>query len=1059
MKKITFACQKALALFMAVVALLLVSAPAFAQGPLSGKVIDANGDPVIGAGIVVKGTTNGTVSDVDGSFTLNVAPGTALEISCVGYVTQEVAAARNMTVTLAEDVTLLEETVVVGYGTMKKSDVTGAMVSVSSEELVSNPVNNAIEALQGKAAGVVVSSAGMRPGSTGSIQIRGRNSISASTSPLVVIDGVVSRSVGLDMLNPQDIESIDILKDASATAIYGAQGGNGVVLVTTKKGYNGRFTLNYNTNITLEKIYDVLPTMTASEAIEWRRWAKYYAGVGPRADEPTIANDAATLLYGGPTVDPASWANILRGWGISYADWAAGNYNQANLKWDGSKVIDTDWTQFTDRIGISQEHSLSASYGNDRVRSYTSLGYLDNQGTNIGQDFKRYTFRTSVDLTPVPWFSIGGSINLRYSEQLYGIDGGNGVGGNSYAASLHEKGRAFYRYAVPYDDEGNRVIYPGADEIVATVIGEVGKSDIRNMNANVTGTFYTQFNFDKIWDVLKGLTFKTTFGPQMSLRQGYRYLSSDCANRMSQGTDYVSSNASKSFSWTLDNIIAYNRTFGDHSVDVTLLQEAMSSMSTQLYSMSGTGVALGLAQSYWGLNPNSVKILDNPSYNSLTENQLASYMARVAYNFKNRYLLTLSYRYDGASQLGEGHKWHGFPSVALGWRIDQEDFMKGQELFSQLKLRLGWGKTGNYSVGTYSTKDLLSTRVIDHGASPMTTYMTPTTFANQAIGWETTTQLNAGLDFSILKGRISGVFDVYKNNTDGLIFSVTLPSVSGFTGTNDNVGKITNYGFDFSLNSTNIQTKNFSWRSTISLGYNTQKILELQKGKEDMVGSRLFIGYPISVVYGYETAGLWSDSPEDQAEMAKFNANKHNFQPGYTKVIDQPNADGERDYKIDANNDMKILGNSTPLWNLGFNNTLHYKNWEMQIFMYGNFGFLVYTGNGQGARSATYSLNYWNENNKDVNAFNKPRYQTSGSGDSYAGYLFYRDGSWFKVRQIAIGYNVPRSIVQAVNLSSLKITVQLKNPFSIYQGAFWRDGDTGGLSYNRGLVFGLNVGF
>ncbi|MBQ9477503.1 MAG: SusC/RagA family TonB-linked outer membrane protein [Bacteroidales bacterium] len=1059
MKTAFHSCRKVTLSFLAVMALLLSGLTAFAQGPLSGKVVDANGEPVIGAGIVVKGTTNGTVSNVDGSFTLNVAPGTTLEVSCVGYVTKEVAAARNMTVSLAEDVTLLEETVVVGYGTMKKSDVTGAMVSVSSAELTSNPVNNAIEALQGKAAGVSVSTAGLRPGSTGSIQIRGRNSIYASSSPLIVIDGVISRSVGLDMLNPEDIESIDILKDASATAVYGAQGGNGVVLVTTKKGGNGRFTLNYSTNITLEKIYDVLPTMTASEAIEWRRWAKYYAGVGPRADEPTIANDAATLLYGGPTMDPASWANILRGWGISYADWAAGNYNQANLKWDGSKVIDTDWTQFTDRIGVSQEHTLSASYGNDRVRSYTSMGFLDNQGTNIGQDFKRYTFRTSVDVTPVQWFTMGGAINARYSEQLYGIDGGNGVGGNSYAASLHEKGRAFYRYAVPYDDEGNRVIYPGADEIVATVIGEVGKSDIRNLNLNLSGTFYTQFNFEKIWDALKGLTFKTTFGPQMSLRQGYRYLSADCANRMSQGTDYVSSNATKSFSWTLDNIISYNRTFGDHSVDVTLLQEAMSSMSTQLYSMSGTGVALGLSQSYWGLNPKSVSVLDNPSYNSLTENQLASYMARVAYNFKNRYLLTLSYRYDGASQLGEGHKWHGFPSVALGWRIDQEDFMKGQDIFSQLKLRLGWGKTGNYSVGTYSTKDLLTARTVDYGPSAETTYITPTTLANSAIGWETTTQMNAGIDFSILKGRVSGVFDVYKNNTNGLIFSVQLPSASGFSGTQDNVGKVTNYGFDFSLNSTNIQTKNFSWRSTISLGYNTQKILELQKGKEDMVSSRLFIGQPVSVVYGYETAGLWSDSPEDLEEMAKFNKNRHNFQPGYTKVIDQPNADGERDYKIDANNDMKIMGNATPLWNLGFNNTLRYKNWEMQIFMYGNFGFTVYTGNGQGARSATYSLNYWNENNKDVNAFNKPRYQTSGSGDSYCGYLFYRDGSWFKVRQIALGYNVPSRIVQQIKLSSLKVSVQLKNPFSIYQGAFWRDGDTGGLSYNRGLVFSLNVGF
>ena len=270
MKKAIHSCRKMLTSFLAVMALLLSGAQAFAQGPISGKVVDANGEPVIGAGVVVKGTTNGTVTDVGGNFSLNVAPGTTLEVSCVGYVTTTVAAARNMTISLIEDVSLLEETVVVGYGTMKKSDVTGAMVSVSSAELTSNPVNNAIEALQGKAAGVVVSTANLRPGSTGSIQIRGTNSIYASSNPLIVIDGVISHSVGLDMLNPEDIESIDILKDASSTAIYGAQGGNGVVLVTTKKGEKGRFTLNYATNITLEKIYDVLPTMTAAEAIEWR---------------------------------------------------------------------------------------------------------------------------------------------------------------------------------------------------------------------------------------------------------------------------------------------------------------------------------------------------------------------------------------------------------------------------------------------------------------------------------------------------------------------------------------------------------------------------------------------------------------------------------------------------------------------------------------------------------------------------------------------------------------------------------------------------------------------
>lgn len=1017
----------------------------------SGKVVDSNGEPIIGATVIERGsTTNGVITDVDGAFSIKVPSGKQIEVSCIGYQTVIVAAGNNLTIVLRDDALILEEAVAVGYGTMKKKDVTGAMVSVTSEELTANPVTNAVEALQGKAAGVVVSTAGIRPGSVGSITVRGINALSAA-SPLIVIDGIVGQSVGLDMINPQDIESIEVLKDASATAIYGARGGNGVVLVTTKKGKSGRVTLNYSGTATFDKIYDRVPMMDAAEYIEWRRWGYYYAGKGPRADEPNIQNDRKLFTEYG--VDETAWGNILKGYGVTWDQW---NANQSGIQpahaWDGSKVTSTDWTEFTDRIGITQEHTLNASGGTDNMNAYVSFGYLNQTGTNIGQDFTRYTIRTNVDINPVPYFKMGGATNLRFSDQEYGIDSGNGISG-SIPGSLHAKARNTFSYALPYDAEGKRIIYPGGDTTIPTVVDEVGKSAISNLRYDISASLYAEFDFGKMWAPLKGLTFRSNFGPQLSIRQGYRYLSADCVNRVSQGTDYVSSNASKNFSWLLDNIISYSREFGDHSVNATLLQEAWSSMGTTLYSMSGSGVAIGFSQKWWGLNSNSVATLNSPSYNSLSETQMASYMARLNYSYKGKYIATVSMRRDGASQLGAGRKWANFPSVALAWRIDQEDFLKGTEWIDQLKLRAGWGKTGNYSVGVYSTKDVLSSGKVVHGNKGTTEYYSPTSLANNDIGWETTDAFNLGVDFSVLKGRISGVFDVYQNFTNGLIFNVSLPSVSGVTGTKENVGKTINRGFDFSLNTINISKKDFSWRSTLNLSYTKNEIVELQNGKEDMVGSGLFIGHPSRVMYGYESAGLWTDSPEDLEEMAKFNANNLGFAPGKVRPVDQ-----NGDYKIDANNDRVILGTTVPLWNLGFTNTLHYKNFELAIFIYGAFDYMAQTGQYQGGREPVISMNYYNENNKVGAEYQRPYFNTAG-GDSYSGILLQSDASFLKVRQISFGYILPQKFVKSLGLSNIKITGQLKNPFSIYQGTSWMDSDVSSGTYTKGFVFGVNVGF
>jgi len=1054
MKSIFSVSRRALMALTTCVALLFMGGSALAQSVIRGKVLDSSGEAIIGASVVVPGTTNGVITDLDGNFELRVAPRTVLEISCIGYVTQKVEAANNMAVTLQDDRLMLEEAVAVGYGTMKKSDVTGAMVSVKAEELLQTPALNAVEALQGKAAGVVVGNNG-RPGDAGSIQVRGQNSF-ASGTPLVVIDGVVAQSVGLDMINPQDIESIDILKDASATAIYGARGSDGVILVTTNRGKNAKLPLNYSGTVTAEKIFEKVPFMTAEETLVWRRWARYYGGYTDiPGNQPNIDVDHDGLTIKG--FSDTAWENILKGWGLTLDQWNAG---QRSTTWDPSKMASTDWHQFTDRVGITHEHTLSASGGTDRMKAYVSLGYMNNKGTTIGQEYNRYTFRTSVDITPIEWFSMGGAINARFGDQEYGVDGSGGAS-NSVPGSLRAKAEALFAYAVPYDSNGNVVLLPDGNNLNATVVDEVGKTELSNLSYDFTGSFYTNFDFGKMWKPLEGLSFRTTFGPQLRFRQNYKYMDGQSAVRAAQAgeVDLVTSSANKNFSWTLDNILSYNRRFGDHSINVTLLQEAWYRMSTQLYSVTGKQVALaavglGMTQKWWGLGNGTYTRDGEPSFNSLEETQMASYMARLNYSWKDRYMATISYRYDGASQLGAGHKWAGFPSVALAWRIDQEPWMHVSWI-DQLKLRAGWGRTGNYSVGAYSSKDTLSSSATTFGQKAYTFYYTPTTFANQAIGWETTDALNVGVDFSVLKGRISGVFDVYKNFTHGMIFTVTLPSASGFTQTTENLGQINNQGFDLTLNTVNINKRDFSWRSTVNLGFNRNKIIELQNGKEDMLSSGLFIGYPTSVTYGYETYGLWSDSAADMAEMALFKEKgNQTYHPGTTKVKDQ-----NGDYKIDANNDRVILGHNNPLYTLGFNNTLRWKNLTLDIFMYGRFDYFTRTGNSANTAWTTRMYDYYTEDNKTAR-YSRPYFGIESSEDTYAGYqIQIPHAGWLKVRQISLGYILPQNFVRKLGLSSIRVNAQLKNPFSVYDACFWTDSDAGSASVNRGLVFGLNIGF
>jgi TonB-linked SusC/RagA family outer membrane protein len=985
--------------------------------------------------VVEKGTNNGTSTDIDGKFTLRIPERATLLISYIGYIPQEIKinTQRHYSIILIEDTQALEEVVVVGYGVQKKSDVTGATVRVSEEALKSRPVNNALEALQGKAAGVDITS-NERPGTMGSIVIRGERSLTASNSPLYVVDGIPLITGELDYLNTNDIESVDILKDASATAIYGSRGANGVVIVTTKQGKTGKVTLNYSGSMTAETLQDEIEMMNSAEYIDFRRWAYYYLNptLYPRADQPTQENDFR--IFNGST-DTDAWANIMKGW--------------TGGTWDGSKVETTDWIGMVKRTGITRQHTVSASGGTENMHGYVSFGYLDNTGTSRGQSYTRYTVKSSFDVSPVKWFALGGNINASYGVQEYGMSSTGKVSQVTWDADIYYAARSSFPFGVPYDAEGNRILYPGGDPSGATVVDEWKYSQDQRLTLRTFGSFYAQADFGKAVSVLDGLKYRMNFGPDFSTYRDGIYL--DGASVLRMGPSYASLEKTQALSYTLDHLLYYDKTIGTHSVGLTLLQ-SQTKYDRETSKMSANDVPL-TSQKWNALNTGNIsKLLSWDS--GLTQRQLMSYMGRLNYSLANKYLLTVSGRWDGASQLAEGHKWSFFPSASLGWRLEQESFMSGIEQVRQLKLRAGVGVTGNAAIDPYVTKGSVGSLFYPYGSTLESGSSPSSTLANQSLGWERTTQYNIGVDFSLWKGRVSGILDIYTTQTKDLLMQMTIPTITGYISTYANIGETANRGIDFSLNTVNMAASDFEWTTDLNLGWQKDRIVSLANGKEDDINNSWFIGQPVGVIYDYEWGGLWKES--DAEEMNKFNANGHKFSAGMVRPVDQ-----NGDYIIDANHDRVIVGNTRPNWNAGMTNTFSYKGIELSIFIFGRLGYMYNTNSVVkeylAGRLSQRKLDYYNENNKN-SEYQKPIYGTVPQ-DPYYLLPGYKKASFLKVRNISLGYSFPSKTLRKWGISSLKPYLQITNPGMLYSQTDFLDMDVQRSIWNRGFTFGLNIGF
>ena len=1014
----------------------------FAQKQVSGTVVDAAGESVIGASVMVKGTSTGTITDFDGKYSLNNVPENAsLVFSYVGFRNQTVAVAgkSQINVTLEEDRQLLDEVVVVGYGVQKKSDVTGALAHMDSKELTAMPVTDALQAMQGKAAGVDITNS-QRPGQVGSITVRGQRSISAENGPLYVVDGMIIQNGGIENINPADIESIEVLKDASSTAVYGSRGANGVVLVTTKKGKEGKVTLNYSGTVTFSTLHNVSEMMSAAEWLKYSRYAYFNSGA---YGDGTPNYDLDYKIYGNV---PASWANIEKGWSADHSTF------------DYSKMGSYDWESAGKRTGITHEHTLSASGGTDKFKGYGSFGYLDEKGVMPGQSYQRFTFNTSFEGKVLPYFTMGVTMNASYGTQEYGYSFTKSTTG---AGDYYNALRGMLPWSVPYDENGAYIEYPTGDVNIQNPIDELKYTQNQRKNFRINGSAYGQLNFGKIWKPLDGLTYRIQFGPEL---QYYRAGTANAAEGINgAGRNQMVYNPYQRVAYTLDNIINYNKIIADiHSIGITLLQSA----SDFHYEYGNIRANVATSEELW-FNAHSNN--DPIDYSTgLTDRSMSSYMARVNYSLMDRYLLAASMRWDGASQLSEGHKWASFPSVSLGWRIEQEKFMKNVKWIDQLKLRLGWGVSGNSAIAAYATKGAVQDLTYTWGKTPEVGYVpsdpnakSPNLMANPDLGWEKTTQWNFGLDYSFFRGRLGGSIDVYTTKTKDLLMATTIPSLTGYTRTMANVGESSGWGIDLQINALPIKTRNFEWSSVLSWSLDRNKIEKLANGVDEIINTTTgygnwFVGEEIGVYYDYVYDGIWKTSEAEQAAA-------YGRKPGQIRVVDINN-----DGKIDGN-DRAIVGKARPRWSGGWRNTFTFKEWELSFFIYARWKFTVPAGSvNLDGRYAMRSLDYWVAGENEGAEYYGPG--TNGqSADTYAGSMNYQDGSYIKMRNISLGYNFNKKQLAPLGLNSLKLYVQAMNPFTIYSKCKWLDTDM--LNYDnnttnfgttttiRSWVVGLNIGF
>ena len=756
---------------------------------VKGIVKDNFGEPVIGANVTEKGTTNGMITDLDGNFSLTVQKNATLVISYIGYVTQEIAIKgnTNLNITLKEDSKALEEVVVIGYGTARKSDVTGSIASVGGDKLQEMPSTNITYALQNRVAGVDMTQTSSQPGATMQIRIRGTRSLTASNDPLVVLDGIPFMG-NLSDINPGDIKSMDILKDASSTAIYGSRGANGVILITTNRGAQGtpaKFT--YNGYVGAKSVFSKYPMMDGPKYAEMRK----YAG---------------------------KFENSL----------------------DESDDTNTDWQDLLYRTGMVNSHDVSVAGGTNNGSYSFGAAYYKDQGVIPTQNYTRYSLRGSFDQGVGKYFRFGLTTNSNYN-----ITKGSNVGPYSVLNNTP--------LANPYNADGSlkRTVKLNSQDENFVVTRDLVE-DLEDSWLNEKKGFGTYNNlFAEVqcpW--VKGLKYRVNLGLNYRSTKGGVFTGEGINSSTADTPSTASLEHTETTNWAVENLITYDRTFGKHQLNIVGMYSAEETVYTKSH-IAARDIPAEYLQ-YYNLGRAEGNITVNPDNWDYQKSGLMSWMGRAMYTYDNRYMLMATVRADASSRLAKGHQWHTYPAVSAGWNIGQESFMDDLEWLDILKVRVGYGQTSNQAVNPYSTWGKLSTRPYNFGPTGYATGYYVSALPNYDLGWEYSSTWNFGLDFTLFGGRLSGTFEYYIQKTSDLLQNVNLPSTSGVSSYVGNVGKTENKGVEFTLNGTILDNHNgWTWDASINISANRNKLTELASGADRDEANNWFVGHPIDAIYDH----------------------------------------------------------------------------------------------------------------------------------------------------------------------------------------------------------------
>ena len=995
----------------------LVTAQLYGQKEIDGQVLNSAGEPLPGVNVIIKGTTEGTITNVEGKFSIaNVPEDGILVFSFIGMLTEEIPVGNQtqINITLVDDIVGLDEVVVIGYGSMKRRDLTGAVSSVKSEEIVKSPTPNPLEAIQGRVPGMDITRSSGSAGAGADVVIRGHRSIGDPddedefkrvNKPLYIIDGVQGGSIS--DLNPNDIESIEVLKDASTTAIYGYQGAGGVIIITTKDAATGKVKVSYNGYYGINGLTPYPEGRLGDDYIQLRREAYRTRGQweSPDDDESIFTSE----------------------------EWNA--------------IQEDQWINWTDLMltnGQIQNHQISVSGGTENTKTYFSAGYINEVGP-LKDDYSRYHLRVKVDQIISEWLTAGIISQVTYIEQNKRKD-------------AFGKANSAVPLGVPYDEDGNIVIYPTTDESFLSPLTDLRpNAAVDNVvSPKVLAQAYIQVN------PLRGLSFRSNLSTNLEWKREGKY--NDQYSQSQINTHYnqpeITAENSRYINW--DNILTYTKDIKQHSFTLTALTSFTKDVFDDVYA-SGINQQLN-SPLFYNLEGTDMYAM-NSSYEGT---QTFSYAGRLNYSYRGRYLLTATFRRDGASQLSPDHRWSSFPSVAVAWRVSDENWMENLSVVSNLKLRLSYGIAGNSSIPAYGTQNVIVPATnVSFGEESVPAYSFGEVLLSSDLTWERTATTDFGLDLGLLQNRINLTMDIYKTFTEGNLLKRALPVSSGGQISSNstfsiwqNVGNTENKGIELALTTHNISKSNFKWVSTLTFSSNKERIVDLIDNQDIINGEEnsLLIGHPIQSVYSYTKEGIWQIG--DSLLMAGYPGN--DFEAGDIRLAD---IDGNDTIDVD---DRGYIGSKNPKWICGFENTFTYRSFDLSIYLFARWGQMIRNDllgryNPSGTGNGPAYIEYWTPENP-TNDF--PRPSQGFKISDYYGYqsLYFVDGSYFKIKNITLGYTLPKKWSQKILINNFRIYCTVSNILTIAKSHLvkYYDPENGGsekLPMSKQIIFGVNVDF